>query len=218
MKVCKYCGQEITEKNHYKACPECRSYFKLPLYKKLGLETGSLKSRYEKALTILKDLYFVQRLSSLEIWKKTGVNFRTMRDLFQENGLHTRNLSEGTKTALLEGRLHLGSCPKYKHGWHTTWEGIQVYYRSSYELEFAKKLDSERIPYKVEFLKIHYWDSVEKKERIAIPDFFLPETNEIVEVKSSYTYKKQEMKDKFETYSRLGYKPKLLLGNQFVTL
>ena len=85
-------------------------------------------------------------------------------------------------------------------------------------MEFAKKLDSERIPYKVEFLKIHYWDSVEKKERIAIPDFFLPETNEIVEVKSSYTYKKQEMKDEFETYSRLGYKPKLLLGNQFVTV
>ena len=40
----------------------------------------------------------------------------------------------------------------------------------------------------------------------------------LYEVKSSYTYKKQEMKDKFETYSKLGYKPKLLLGNQFVTL
>lgn len=36
--------------------------------------------------------------------------------------------------------------------------------------------------------------------------------------KKSYTYKKQEMKDKFETYSKLGYKPKLLLGNQFVTV
>lgn len=40
----------------------------------------------------------------------------------------------------------------------------------------------------------------------------------LCEVKSSYTYKKQEMKDKFETYSKLGYKPKLLLGNQFVTV
>ena len=40
----------------------------------------------------------------------------------------------------------------------------------------------------------------------------------LCEVKNSYTYKKQEMKDKFETYSKLGYKPKLLLGNQFVTL
>ena len=40
----------------------------------------------------------------------------------------------------------------------------------------------------------------------------------LCEVKNSYTYKKQEMKDKFETHSKLGYKPKLLLGNQFVTV
>jgi len=218
MRYCKYCGREIVEEKHYKACPECKNYLKLPLYRKLGLETGSLKERYEKSLEILKDLYFNQKLSSLDIWKRTGVNFRTMRDLFQENGLHTRNFSEGALTAIAEGRLHLGSNTKYKHGWHTTWEGIQVYYRSSYELKFAKKLDSEKIPYRMEFLKIKYWDTEKNTERTAIPDFYLPDTKEIVEVKSSYTYKKQEMKDKFSSYRKLGYKPKLLLGSQFVPL
>ena len=54
------------------------------------------------------------------------------------------------------------------------------------------------------------------KERVAIPDFYLPRTNEIVEIKSTWTYNKQEMNDKFEAYRNLGYIPKLILDRKEV--
>jgi hypothetical protein len=41
----------------------------------------------------------------------------------------------------------------------------------------------------------------------------LPETNEIVEIKSSWTYDEQNIKDKFNAYKNLGYKTKLILDH-----
>lgn len=46
--------------------------------------------------------------------------------------------------------------------------------------------------------------------RVAIPDFLLINSNEIVEIKSRVTFKKQNMLDKFKRYKELGYKPKML--------
>ena len=54
--------------------------------------------------------------------------------------------------------------------------------------------------------------------RIAIPDFYLPETNEIVEVKTAYTINVQNMKDKFEEYKRQGYTPILWYENHLEDL
>lgn len=210
---CKYCGKPL-EEGHRRRCEECDNYCKMPLYRKLGLLEGPLKERYFKALEILKDLYFVQKLSAPEIWKRTGVNFRTMRDLFRENNLKTRNLSEGGRVAVETGRLKLpvfGEGYQYKHGWHETWEGKKAYYRSSYELEFAQELDKQRIPYEMESQKIRYFDTEKKVERTAIPDFYLPETNELVEIKSIHTYGEQNMKDRFKAYREHGFKPKLYL-------
>lgn len=53
---------------------------------------------------------------------------------------------------------------------------------------------------------------VKKRNRVAIPDFYLPETNEIIEIKSSWTFDKQNMKDKFIAYKKLGYAPKVILN------
>ena len=78
----------------------------------------------------------------------------------------------------------------YKHGIHLTWMGTEIYYRSSYELDFAKELDKKRIVYEVERLKIEYFDTQRQEMRIAIPDFYLPETNTIIEIKSSWTLDK----------------------------
>ena len=59
--------------------------------------------------------------------------------------------------------------------------------------------------YEVEALKISYFDSSSNKIRIAIPDFYIPSTNTIYEIKSSYTFDEQNMKDKFKEYRKLGY-------------
>lgn len=74
-------------------------------------------------------------------------------------------------------------------------------------------LDEQRIRYNVEDLRIHYFDTQRNEERIAIPDFHLPESNEIVEIKSSWTYDEQNMKDKFAAYRKAGFIPRLILDH-----
>lgn len=66
----------------------------------------------------------------------------------------------------------------------------------------------------MENLRICYWDSKMSCERISIPDFYLPKTNEIIEIKSNYTYDKQNMNDKFKAYKKQGYKVKLILDKK----
>jgi len=92
----------------------------------------------------------------------------------------------------------------------------RVYLRSSYELDFAKILDLQKIDYDVECLRIKYFDTLTNKYKCAIPDFFIPTTNEIFEIKSNWTLNLQNMKDKFLEYERLGYKPHLILEHKEV--
>ena len=63
-----------------------------------------------------------------------------------------------------------------------------------------------------------YFDTQKEQERIAIPDFYLPETNTIVEVKSEWTLDKQNMIDKRKSYLKLGYNFELLYEHKFVEL
>lgn len=102
----------------------------------------------------------------------------------------------------------------YKHGFHITWFGTIVFYRSSYELDYCNQLDNQKIKYDMESMRIKYWDSVQQKERVAIPDFYLPESNTIIEIKSVFTYNKQNMIDRSIQYQNLGYKFKLILEHQ----
>lgn len=128
-----------------------------------------------------------------------------------------RTKSVSVKKAILCGRLSLSTkedfC-RYKQGWHDTWEGKKIFYRSSYELQYAKQLDEQKIKYDVESLRIEYWDSRTCEYRIAIPDFHLLDTNEIVEIKSSWTYDEQNMRDRFKKFKELGYKCKLILDKK----
>ena len=54
--------------------------------------------------------------------------------------------------------------------------------------------------------------------RIAIPDFYLPETNTIIEIKSSWTLDKQNMIDKRNSYINLNYNFKLILEHQEIDI
>ena len=79
-------------------------------------------------------------------------------------------------------------------------------------------MDDQKIKYEVEKLRIVYWDSQLKKQRIAIPDFYLPDKNEIIEIKSTWTYDEQNMKDKFKAYKEHGYNYKLILNHKVSNL
>ena len=99
----------------------------------------------------------------------------------------------------------------FKRSEHITWNGKKVLLRSSYELEYALKLDSQKVNYEVEGLKIKYWNTKLQKYCTAIPDFYLTETNTIIEVKGQYFFDRQEIKDKFKTYKEKGFNCKLIL-------
>lgn len=71
-------------------------------------------------------------------------------------------------------------------------------------------MDECKIDYEVESLKIKYFDTQKEKIRVAIPDFYIPSLNMIVEIKSEWTYDEQNMKDKVKAYKELGYNFKLI--------
>ena len=58
---------------------------------------------------------------------------------------------------------------------------------------------------------LKYFDTQEKKYRIAIPDFYLIEKNRIVEIKAKYWYDEQNMNDKQTQYKILGFDFELIL-------
>jgi hypothetical protein len=72
------------------------------------------------------------------------------------------------------------------------------------------ELDEKEIVYHTEHFHIPYFDTQLNIYRTAIPDFYIPSTNTIVEVKSEYTYDRQNMIDKVKSYRELGYNFKLL--------
>ncbi|MBO6273814.1 hypothetical protein J6O48_13715 [bacterium] len=85
-------------------------------------------------------------------------------------------------------------------------------------MDYAKQLDEQKIDYEVEFLRIKYINTKDNKEHCAIPDFYIPDSNSIIEIKSDWTFDKQEMIDKFKAYKNLGYNCKLILEHKEINL
>lgn len=221
--VCKICGREECKKEgickHTKKFFENLSYFGFNLN---TIGTQEVFKEYERIKEKLEYEYFVKKLSPSDLKRKYNYpkTFENITHILKRMGIKTRGLSESVVNGCFTGNVVLPKIYdengyKFKHGWHTSWDGEKFYYRSSKELKFAKSLDEQKIKYKVECLRIKYFDSVLKKTRIAIPDFLLIEDNIIVEVKERVTFKKQNMIDKFNEYKKLGYTPKLLYKDKF---
>ena len=73
-------------------------------------------------------------------------------------------------------------------------------------------MDDKKANYEVESLRIQYYDTQKKKIRIAIPDIYIKDTNEIIEIKSKWTLDEINMKDKVKSYKKLGYNVRLVIG------
>ena len=208
--VCKYCG-----KPGKTVCDECKPYVqRVRSFAALGCDCNRcLQDVAKEATKKVISLYIEDRLSAPELWERYRIGYTTLRAYLKSAGLFTRSKEEGAKVGVEEGRIKVSSGPQYRHGTYRTWEGKEIFYRSSYELEYAMHLDEQRIRYNVEDLRIHYFDTQRNEERIAIPDFHLPESNEIVEINSSWTYDEQNMKDKFAAYRKAGFIPRLILDH-----
>lgn len=186
-------------------------------FDKNKLGTSEVEIEYNRIRNIIYNLYWKDNLSAKEI--ADNFNFPSKHSItqtvFKVLNIHVRNFKESVKTAYQEGRLKLGKINnQYKSELHKTWNNKTVYLRSSYESDYANYLDSKHIDYEVEKLRIKYIDSLSNQECTAIPDFYLPKTNTIVEIKSTWTLNIQQMKDKVKSYKELGYNFKLILEHK----
>lgn len=189
-----------------------RSLIKYFGFDKSKLGTFEVENEFNRIKDILYNLYWIDGKSSTEICKI--YNYPNIGNLtakvFKYLEIPSKNCKYAIKENYFTGRETPSSSNNFKQQWHTTWNNKEVFLRSSYELDYAKELDEQHIDYEVEFKHIKYWDSQKQEYRCAIPDFYIPSQNLIVEIKSSYTLNKQNMIDKKNTYLDLGYKFKLI--------
>ena len=213
--VCKYCGEEICKR------PEvCRKFTHENVYEKfLGFDsnkkgTNDFYDEFDRVVNILKEDYFDNELSLLDISKKYNMNFKTIQLILKYSGVMLRTNIEAGHLAVKNGKGNYDNavCFPYKSGYHITWKNKEVHYRSNYEKEYYSILDEQKIDYEVESLKILYYDTQKKKFRIAIPDIYIKDINEIIEIKSKWTLDEINMNDKVKAYKKLGYNVKLMIG------
>lgn len=217
-KTCKQCGQEICKNK--KICNLIKKKRCLLLFgfNENVLGTLDVYKEYDRIIQVIIKEYIDNKLCLEDICLKYkypygAANLWNLIKSINDN-FKFRSLSDSLKNRLLTGKVNFLSniiSHRYHSGWHITWNNKKIFYRSSFELDYCKELDIQQIDYEVENLRIEYWDSSRCKYRIAIPDFYLPDSNTIVEIKSEYTYDKQNMDDKIKAYKKLGYGFKLIL-------
>lgn len=220
-KICKICGSEQCN-NHF--CKTHSTKFLNRIFTIFDIDTSFIGTPkvfegLDNIKNLLKNLYWGSELSSIEIANIFNCKTHIITDLLYFFGIDLRNSQDALLNAVIRNRWKL---PKtqyfFKDEYHKTWDGRIVYLRSSYETDFANKLDDKQIFYEVESLKIKYFDRSINKYRIAVPDFYVPETNTIFEIKSIYTYNEENMKDKFDEYKKLGYNCVLVLDHQEIVI
>lgn len=189
-------------------------------FDKSKLGTPEVENEFNRIRNIIYKLYWEDNLCAKEIANK--FNFKSKHSIgqtvFKFLDIPLRNVKTSAKNAVLTGRLKPSCSYMYKSKTYTTWNGKEVFLRSSYEEDYAKELDEQKIDYDVECLRIKYFDTKINEYCIAIPDFYIPSENMIVEIKSNWTLDIQEMKDKLKAYLEQGYKFKLILEHKEVDI
>lgn len=222
---CTVCGRENCN------CEFCRlhPYSQLIGLIKVGLNesyigTEKIFEEFERIKNIYYNEYWTLKKSILNIIEEHNfdISQKTMYNIFDHLGISRRSSSESQIVSVLSGRNYLSSgditSKLVKSIKHISWNGKNFSLKSSYEEDYAKELDLLKVDYEFESLKIEYFDSSIDKTRIAIPDFYLPKTKEIIEIKSDFTLDIQEMKDRFTAFISLGYSPRLILEHEEIDL
>lgn len=212
-RVCNQCNNSINFKRK-KYCNECSKYSKrcyfyknINTYKK-GISFSEIN---KNSIELIYNEYIINELSLNDLATKYNVAANTIKNFLIQNGIKTRTIKESIGILVENGKLSMPHNYMYKSGFHTSWDGITYFYRSSYEHNVMVLFDENKIKYLYEKKRIKYYDTQKGKNRISIPDFYLPVNNTIVEIKSEYTLDPINMKDKFRKYKDLGYNAKLFI-------
>lgn len=222
-----FCGsKELDEQNTEISKRQSPKYFNK--FIPFGLDISKLWTidfvdEYNKVKQLLYKEYVINGLSPKDIYNKYNCNkyfknSETLLHVFKDMHFPIRSYKQAITNSWLQNKFDVAKAPQYKQQWHTTWNNKEVYLHSSYELDYARELDKQKIDYNVEEFRIKYFDTQKQEYRCAIPDFYIPNKNLIVEIKSKWTLDIQNMKDKFEEYKKLGYNCKLILDHNEVDL
>lgn len=177
-----------------------------------NFENSNTHEEYLKIQSLLYTEYHIKCESMPSIMQKFDIpSSRTMDIMFREFEIEARSFSESCKNSYLQNRALPFGGKTFTHIWHKSWFGETFYLRSTYEESYAKQLDETKVRYLVEPFRIKYFDQGKQSCRVAIPDFYLPDTNTIAEVKSTYWLDEQSMRDKKNAYIKLGYSFHLIL-------
>jgi len=223
IKYCKFCGQ-IKDKFHdHSICKKHQIFHSLEKFgfNKDVVGTIYLFDEYNRIREIIETWYLIN--SSNEFLLKQDFNYTSgsanFHKLLKSLDIQSFNHSQAIRKAIEEGKLIIPvDNVHFKTEWHITWNNKEVFLRSSYESDYAKDLDEQKVDYEVETLRIKYFDTQQNEYRCAIPDFYIPSENMIVEIKSSWTLDEQNMKDKMKAYKELGYKFKLICDHKELEL
>lgn len=208
---CKICG--CIDCNQPNICNYLKRA-KISNFEKLGFNAKTLGSievynEINKIISKLYDLYINQKLPVQKIQKMYNLtDWFVIYDWMRRFGIPIRPPSDAINVGIETGRIDyskINTKNQYKVNKHVSWNGKEFILRSSYELDFAKDLDKKFINYEVESLKIPYLSTISNKTKISIPDFYLPDTNEIYEIKGDFTYNKKDIEDRFKTYQKIGF-------------
>jgi hypothetical protein len=197
------CQNEFCKQHSIKQLNTLIKYFN---FDKTKLKTQFVEDEFNNVKNVIYNLYWKENKSFTDIANKFNYksNPGNLSKIFKYLNIPIRSFKDSSINAFINGKMN------YKESWHITWNNKEVYLRSSYELDYAKELDEQHVDYDVEIFHIKYWDSQKLEYRCAIPDFYIPSTNTIVEIKSNWTLDKQNMIDKFKAYKELGYNCKLI--------
>ena len=216
-KYCKYCGAIKDQCRDSFVCKRHRLYKSLEKFgfNKNVIGTEKIIDEFYRVRNLIENFYNDHSSNNDKLIKEFSYTSGPANfiKLLKSLNIHVRNSSDANIKTWLDGKLNPAAHNQYKYGWHTTWDNRKVYLRSSYEFEYARQLDSSKIYYEVESLRIKYYNTNKNSIRCAVPDFIIPNEKRIIEVKSNWTIKGrvQELKDKFKAYKEKGYKPILIL-------
>lgn len=227
IKICPICGNKyignkcsnkFCNKHHIRQFNSLIKYFG---FDKTKLGTNEVEREFFRVRELLYDLYWNKHLNAKEIEEKFNypIGSNLVGKIFNYLEIPHKDSTFAVKENIYLGKTRQAEySSNYKSEWHTTWDDKEVYLRSSFESDYANELDEQQIKYEVESLRIKYFNTNLNEYKCAIPDFYLPETNTIVEIKSTWTLDIQEMKDKVKAYKDLGYNFKLILEHKEVNL
>lgn len=223
-KYCKYCGAIKGQCRDLFVCERYRLYKSLEKFgfNKNIIGTEKIIDEFYRVRDLIEKFYNENSSNNEKLVKEFSYTSGSANfiKLLKSLNIPVRNNSDANIKTWLDGKLNPVVENQYKSGWHTTWDNRKVYLRSSYEFEYARQLDSSKIYYEVESLRIKYYNTNKNSIRCAVPDFIIPNEKKIVEIKSNWTIKGrvQELKDKFKAYKEKGYIPILILEKSEVDI